>query len=243
MKKITSLLLLALCLVSCSNREEPTIQEVVNLDLDFTFVESGSMARSTGAEVYNDFYEKYIKTKVLTPTTYSLTFKHKETGARSTINGFWNNKGGIRLVAGEYEVTGTSAPKKYEFGEWSDSVYLSFNETVSIKKDDTKLTLKANYDSFLLIFDKENKTVIYCENYKYGSSSSTKIGNDENLYWLFIQQTYHNNTEADFYLDIRYKDQSNSRINLYDMPFVKGKYYYFNDMTYSFDIPPMESEN
>ena len=88
MKKIASLLLLALCLVSCSNQEEPTIQEEVNLDLDFTFVESGSMARSTGAEVYNDFYEKYIKTKVLTPTTYSLTFKHKETGARSTINGY-----------------------------------------------------------------------------------------------------------------------------------------------------------
>ena len=37
------------------------------------------------------------------------------------------------------------------------------------------------------------------------------------------------------------RDGKSSSIELDDMPFEKGKYYYFNDISNSFDIPPMEA--
>ena len=39
------------------------------------------------------------------------------------------------------------------------------------------------------------------------------------------------------------RNDSSSSINLDNVPFEKGKYYYFNDILNSFDIPPMESGN
>ena len=57
-----------ICFTSCSNDEDEfyTPQEV-DLTLDYTFVESGSMTRATGESVYNEFYESHILTKELTP--------------------------------------------------------------------------------------------------------------------------------------------------------------------------------
>ena len=39
------------------------------------------------------------------------------------------------------------------------------------------------------------------------------------------------------------KDGMKSTIYLQDIPFTIGKYYYFNNMTNSFDLPPMDSGN
>lgn len=60
---------------SCSNDEPTPIQsepEEVEIKLDYTFVERGNMTRSAGEDVYNTFYEKYIKTKKLTPKTFNI---------------------------------------------------------------------------------------------------------------------------------------------------------------------------
>ena len=59
--------------------DEP--KEEVEFKLDYTFAESGDMTRATGEEVYTTFYDKYIKTKVLTPRNYTLTFSDKVTGS------------------------------------------------------------------------------------------------------------------------------------------------------------------
>lgn len=237
------------CFTSCSNEEDEfyTPQEV-DLTLDYTFVESGSMAkasatRATGADVYDDFYNNYIKTKQLTPTTYSLTFTNQETGATATINGRWDRKDGIRLPEGTYNVTGMSLPKEGDYKEWSDSVHIVFNEIVSINKDDTQLILTAIYDSYLLMFDAENTEKISCKN-RTTTSSKEKLSQKENLFWVFMQKPYRNNSKSDdYYLEILRKDGYKSTVGLIDIPFEKGKYYYFNDMTNSFDIPKMESGN
>ena len=244
MKKMFSLMLLTsvMCFTSCSNEEDVYIPQEVEFTLDYTFVESGSMARATGADVYNEFYEKYIKTKQLTPATYSLTFTNQETGATATINGMWDKKDGIRLPEGTYNVTGTSTPIEREYKEWSDSVYIVFNETVSIKKDDTQLTLSAIYDSFLLMLDTENTTNVYCRCNGL-TSSKEKLSQNDKQFWVFMQNTYRNQKTFWYYLVVKRNNGEASNIKLLDIPFEKGKYYYFNDMTNSFDIPKMESGN
>lgn len=42
---------------------------------------------------------------------------------------------------------------------------------------------------------------------------------------------------------INKKDGYTTDIKLYQMPFKKGKYYYFNDIDNSFNIPPWKKEN
>lgn len=248
MKKILSTMLIMtslVCFVSCSNDvEEIYIPQEVEFTLDYTFAESGSMTRATGEEIYSSFYDKYIKTKQFTPTTYSLTFTNKETGAVATINGRWDKKDAIRLPEGTYDVNGISVPQEVDFEEWSDSVYLVFDEIISLKKENTHMSLTAKYDSYLLMFDAENSTNIACRCTGYTSSIKKGVPYDDKLYWIFMQKSYYGKDKYnDYYVVITRTDRQKSNIKLVDIPFEKGKYYYFNDMTNSFDIPKMESGN
>ncbi len=244
MKKVLTMMLIVtslVCLSSCSSEEEVYIPQEVDLTLSYSFAESGSMTKATGAEVYNDFYENYIKSKQLTPKNYSLTFKNKATGTVATINGLWGNKDGVRLVEGEYEVTGKSFPITTESTSIaeciSDSVYLSFNESVNITKDMTSLNLTAKYDSYLLMLDSENYSKVY---YELGSYVKD-LYKTNSLYYLFVERlSYGNNSN---FLRLIRKNGKKSVLVLEQFPFEKGKYYYFNDITNSFDIPPMESGN
>lgn len=243
MKKIFGLMLLCVAPVLCSCEKGYAPQEV-ELSLDYTFIESGSMSRAGGEDVYTNFYNKYIKTKELTPRTYELTFTNMESGTSSIINGRWDRKDGIRLLEGQYEVVGKATPmhKRDDFKEFSDSVYIAFNEIVSIRKGDTSLLLTAVYDSFLLMLDADNIDKVSCD--CTGYTGSAALSHDENNFWLFMQQTYRNTESSkNFNLEVSRKDGLTSYIPLLNVPFEKGKYYYFNDMTNSFDIPPMVSGN
>ena len=248
MKKMFYIGLLALVLCGCSKEEVDTTPKEVEVKLDYTFAESGSMTRA-GADAYTNFYNSYIKNKVLTPSCYTLTFKNIETEATATINGHWNSQDGIRLTEGEYEVTGTSKPiVRYEY---SDSVFLSFNEKVTLKRDDTKLTLNANYDSFLLMFDAGNsKDILLSTDIMSNGSPEQHLIKNNNIYWIFMQDVlssykYGGGDSSKYYYRIvaTRPDEKTSSIPLRNIPFEKGKYYYFNDMTNSFDIPPMDSGN
>lgn len=228
-----------LCFVSCSN-EDVYIPQEVEFTLDYTFVESGAMTRASGADAYGNFYEKYIKTKQLTPTTYSLTFKDKETNAIvAEIKGCWKNKDAIRLMEGEYEVTGTSAPKS-SYGYVSDTVFLSFQETVHITKDMTNLNLIAKYDSYLLMIDKTNYNEANCTYTTPGKNQNHELYQTDTNFIIFINSLYYSSSN---YLKLTKFDGFETKIYLDDIPFEKGKYYYFNDMTNSFDIPKMEPGN
>ena len=246
MKKLFYIGLLALALYSCSKEEVDTTPKEVEVKLDYAFTESGSMTRA-GADVYNDFYIKYIKTKKLTPAKYKLTFTNKQTGKVAQIDGLWNSQDGIRLVEGEYEVTGTSYPnhpknKIRDEGYPSDTVYLAFNENVNILKDAKNLTLNAKYDSYLLIFDKANYNSVTYEAFNTGGPKP--LLESESLLTLFIKDLKYGTTSSyDHYIYLTRTNGQKSEILLNNIPFAKGKYYYFNDMTNSFDIPPMESGN
>ena len=218
--------------------DEP--KEEVELKLDYTFAESGDMTRATGSEVYSTFYEKYIKTKVLTPRNYTLTFNDKVTGSSvATFKGSWESKDGVRLPEGEYIVTGTSSPIFKDIVHASDSVYISFQDTVRITKDMTTLVLKANYNAYLLMFDAKDVRDIF---YSYGNGGKIPlVKTNEDIYYLFIESLVYTNYAN--YINLYRNSGAVNRIMLESIPFSKGKYYYFNDMTNSFDIPMMESGN
>ena len=250
--------LLALVLCSCSKEEDTTPKEV-EVKLDYTFAESGSMLRS-GADVYGTFYNKYIKTKKLTPRTYSLIFEDKSTGNKALeVSGAWNDNISVKLPSGKYTVTGNSYPiiENYE-GVPADTVYIKFNEDVTITEDMTELVFAAQYDSYLLLFDKANTSAVNYHGVYGGSSSNVSrkhtlpLSSDDNVYWSFIKSQSFKYTDVDINYIIPYenysivinrKDESEVVLFFDGLKFNTGKYYYFNDMTNSFDIPPMESGN
>ena len=216
--------------------DEP--KEEVEFKLDYTFAEIGDMTRATGEEVYTMFYNKYIKTKELTPKSYSLRFTRIKTNAYAEFNGYWDTDDGIRLPEGEYIVTGTSHPKNASVNV-SDSVHLVFQDTVNITKDMKLLTLKAKYDSYLLLFDADNNNRVTFNPGENNYKSFELKKSSDNIFYLFIQAVYSSSTN----IGIAHNSGKFSYIYLSKMPFEKGKYYYFNDMTNSFDIPMMESGN
>lgn len=243
MKKFIVLMLLCAVTVLYSCEKEYTPQEV-EFSIDYTFETSGSMTRANGEEVYTEFYKKYIETKLLTPKTYTLQFTNNDTKATATICGNWGERDAIRLPEGSYTIEGFSQPvEKYEY---SDSVFIAFNQVVNLRKDDSKLVLNALYDSFLLLFDAENTTEIKLGTVISSNSSPTKqVASDEKLFWLFLEDTIcsYNREEYAYSLSVYRKDGNRSYISLKNTPLEKGKFYYFNDLSNSFDIPPMESGN
>lgn len=259
MKKMFYIGLLALALCSCSKEDGIITPQEIEFTLDYTFAESGSMTRA-GADVYGAFYDKHIKTKKLTPKTYSLTFKDKSTGRKALeVNGAWDNKISVRLPSGNYTVTGISHPiiENYENSP-ADTVYMKFSEDVTIKEDMTELVLTAQYDSYLLLFDKTNASAVNYKGVYSGTSSVSQksqilpLSSDDNIYWSFLTSTSYyytdvqNNTRIpyeNYSISINRKDESEVILYFDGLRFTIGKYYYFNDMTNSFDIPPMESGN
>ena len=242
MKKVFSLMLLiatiAVACQSCSsdnNEPAPEPQEV-EVKLDYSLFESGSMTRS-GETVYQQFYNDFIKTKELAPKTYSLSFVANNKYVQQ-VSGKWGIDDAVLLREGTYSVSGTSAPADGTY--FSDYMYLLFNEEVNISKEMTKLTLNAKYDCFLLMFDAVNiKTISATFSTYSGGSELSKAGN---TYYLFVNSTK-NGEGRDLYIKLTRQNGSNVELNIAAMGLQKGKYYYFNDMTNSFDIDPMENGN
>lgn len=237
MKKILLLVMTTLAIAGCSNEEQNNlVPEEVTVNIDYDFWESGSMSRS-GADLYTNFYNKYIKTKLLTPTTYTLALSTKDVPKSTTINGYWGNKDGIRLLEGTYNIYGTSNPISSKAS--IDTLSMSFSEKVAITKETTSITLTAKHSSFMLIFDASNTTSIDYSGYLHGGYGTYSLAKKDDIFYIFISK----DIEESDKIVITRKAKKQVTINLYGLPFEKGKYYYFNDVTNSFDIPPMTEGN
>lgn len=235
-------LLTVITAVGCS-KNQPEIQPPVevSVSLDYSFAEIGNMTKS-GNSVYSNFYDKYVATKILAPKTFELTFTNKETGATATMRGNWDKNHSIKLLAGEYEVSGISHPVYPSSRTCIDSLYMAFNETLAINESTQSISLTAMYDCYLLLFDKGDKTKIAHHVSQTSSSTSydTNLQQLDNIYYAYMYpKTYYNNLIYIYHDGI----ETPSSIRLNDIPFEKGKYYYFNDLSNSFDIPPMSAGN
>ena len=237
MKKILLLgITVIFALTSCEKNTNNVPQEV-DFTVSFGFVESGSMTKSgeskSTTDAYTNFYNAYVKTKILTPDTYSLTFSNESSETAYTINGNWDNKDMVKLPEGTYTVTG-SASDQSELGKL---VALSFNEEVVVSKSTADIQLTASYDCYLLMFD---KTRITSATYKYTEGFITEVSlysQDEGIFYIFLSTT----PQSSYYPRISYirENSSEGTIYLSDLGLLKGYYYYFNDISGGFDIPPM----
>ena len=60
------------------------------------------------------------------------------------------------------------------------------------------------------------------------------------VFLIFVNRL---STRSSDIIEITKNDGKESTVSLDNIPFEKGKYYYFDDMTYSFSIPEMEEGN
>lgn len=241
MKKLIVMMMLAIitmaATVSCSSETDsptPTPEEV-SVKLDYAFFEQGSMSRS-GESVYESFYNNYVKTKVLAPKKYNLTFK-KGGDAIRLYNGEWGKTDLIKAPTGSYQIVGESYPNNSSLK--SDSLFLKFDEQTTITAETKGITLTAKYDCFLLLFDASNISKISAY-YNSGSGSRKDLVKKDGVFYLFATTT---ESPAPLMIDIERPSGMTINIVASEFDFEKGKYYYFNDITNSFDIDPMVSGN
>lgn len=225
-----------------NRQDEPVAPKAeVKVGLDYAFLESGSMSRS-GETAYQEFYNNYVKTKQIAPKSYELTFKTEDGTIAQTVSGPWIGSS-VVLKEGNYTVTGNSYHSNFRSDNKSvryvcDSLYLSFEEPVSITKETVKLVLKAQYDCYLLLFNEANIKTIQTT---FGVNPQ-KAGS---VYYLFVNADTYKWMDLNYSLSIIINKKDGTRIDLSigGMGFEVGKYYFFNDMTNSFDIDPMPNGN
>ena len=239
MKNIMFLLAMPMMFVfvACSSSSEelivPTEKSEVSFVLDFTFIEGGSMSRAN-ADVYKDFYDNNIKNKKLIPDNYEISFTNQETNIRYDFKGNWSQKDKITLLEGTYKVNGASWTNEM----CSDKASISFTTDVTIEKGMTELVVKAGYACCLLMFNKSNINKLQ---FRY-SDKIVDLFTYGDYYYCFGVNISGNSSNSS-YFDGERDNGSTFTLRIGDGVFENGKYYFFNDVASSFDIPEMEAGN
>ena len=243
MKKYISYLAMVLCAVallsSCSNdTENEQLQEQENVKVTFIYTldtsNGGSMSRAiTNAEVFNEFYAKITSGELVAPS-YNLTLTEVTTGAVYTFNGKWDSHDLVTLRTGTYNVVGES---KAEGENIQDKCSFTFNEQIEINAESSTITLHANYDCFLLIFN--NSQIESLENYN-GSVQSSFYTFETYKYAFVNDKLFIEEQKNNAYILGKYTDNAEFKIFTGNLKFEKGKYYVYNSVSNGFDVPPME---
>lgn len=227
MKRFLVLMLLCVAILSLSSCEQ-TVEEPQIVDVSFgvKFVESGSMSRATADEVYQDFYEKYIVTKELVRKGYTLTIRDREGLPVANLNGTWDVTT-IQLPEGIYRISGSSE------GDYA-TVSLRFDEEIEIKSSGT-INLTAQYSCFLLLFPTNGG--VYSYKYVDLNEYTYEMPTIDDVSYMFA-------TSKTYIKYVNYTDGVDTTTLRFDSDkfnFQIGNYYYFNIVTGTFTIPPMEN--
>jgi hypothetical protein len=191
--------------------------------------ESGSMSRAFS---YSTFYNKYVATKMLVPSTYNIVIQSETGTNKIEINGSWNSNDFITLPEGKYKVTGTSAPNTTYFLQ--DTVSLAFNEVIEITANTTSYSLNSSYDCYMLAFNADKYNSITFMNLQHKDPS--KYLKDD-IFFFFANQGFRASSTYEMFLEK--VGGGTTKIDLKTFTFEKGKYYYFNETGGSFSLPEM----
>lgn len=238
--KTIFLYLLTLGFVACDkdNKDEMQSQNVAKVSFVYTLNTSSgnSMTRTaaTNAEVFSEFYEK-MKSGELAAETYELTLTEVESGASYELNGKWDSPSFITLPVGTYRVVGSSIA---EGTNLQKRCSFAFDEQIEISATSGVITLHAKYECFLLVFS--NPDIESLENYNgIESQSFFTFGNYK---YAFVNGTLFNDEQKfNAYILGKYSDNLSFKIFTENLKFEVGKYYVYNSMSNSFDVPPMEN--
>lgn len=224
---------------SCSKSEavEPIeTPKLCTIALDYALPSSGSMSRS-GEDLYAKFYNEQIATRKITPTFYNLTFTNTEDNSTVEIIGQWSKSHGLKLLAGTYKVTGISHPKGTSWNGGLDTLSLRFEEEIKITPETGKIQLKAIYDSFMVFFDAAKIKRITYGLYGYSgySSNLSTVGD--------IKYMFDRDLDKETYLFVLREDGGTAYVNIGEMKFENGKYYYFGNAETVYELPGMDAGN
>lgn len=242
MKKYLKLLLICLfafVFTGCSNENEfENIDNTTKAKVTFVYTldtsNGGSMSRAvTNVEVFNEFYEK-LKSGELVAPSYSFTLTEVNTGVVYTFNGQWDSHNFTTLNTGTYRIVGTSTAEGVGIQE---KCSFTFDEQIEINASSNVITLHANYDCYLLIFNNSNIESLENNN----GSSQTSFFTFGNYKYAFVNnKLFIEEHKNNAYIKGLYTDGAEFKIFTGNLNFEKGKYYVYNSVSNGFDVPPME---
>lgn len=240
MKKLffqLTVLTAVLCLSSC-NKDEIRQPQEVEFTIEYSF-SSGSMSRATNDETYTKFFNDYIKTRKITPNHFSISFINSETNQKTDITGLWTEKSLVKLLEGDYTVSGNSINKSSSYKYVRDSLALSFNDNISINSKTTSLKIKADYNCSLIFFDASKITKVRYVNDDYYNKVDESLNILNDYFYGFVHSYIGDNS----YIEITRKYDKTVKIYTKGLNLENGKYYFFNDLTGGFDLEPMTPGN
>lgn len=223
MKKILSIILMSVLLTACNSEEDFLVsEEMVTVSLDCSIDAKSTRA---GETLYAQLYDK-ILSKELIADTYELTFTEKSTGEKNTLYGNWNDNTQFSIKTGNYVVTGYSTAEGLRL---QDKCSLVFNTEVSINSSTKRISLKGNYDCFLLIFDKrtvKSATITYTS----GSNLIEKHFFElDGIYYAFSNKLYSDTNIQYQKLSVEYTNGKIEEFQTSKLNTKKGEYYIFDN--------------
>ena len=240
------MLLMAILLIglySCSSDEDSqeeqhsTTSNEVKVYFVYTLDTSNgnSMTRAakTNAEVFDEFYQM-IKTGDLVAPSFELTLTEVNSGVVYTFKGKWNSHDLLTLRTGTYRVVGKSTAEGENIQE---KCSFTFDEQIDISITSNVITLHANYDSSLLIFN--NAEILSLQN--FNGSALASFFTFSTYKYAFVNSTLYDVAKKnEAYILGKYTDDAEFKIFTGNLSFEKGKYYVYNSISNGFDVPPMD---
>ena len=242
MKNLFNLLLIAtvgFVITACSSEDSEGLQNSNKVKVTFVYTldtsNGNSMSRAvTNEDVFNEFYEK-IKNGELVAQSYNFTLTEVNTGVVYTFNGQWDSNDFITLNTGVYRIVGASTADGDNIQE---KCSFTFDEQIEISVTSNVITLHANYDCFLLIFN--NSQISSLQNCNGATLSS--FFNFKNYKYAFVANKLYNDAEkSNAYILGKYTNNAEFKVFTGNLNFEKGKYYVYNSVSNGFDVPPMEN--
>ena len=230
--------LFAFFAVSCSNENNEDLQDSNEVKVYFVYsldtTVGDLMSRSTtNADVFNEFYAK-IQSGDLVASSYELVLTEVNTGVVYKFKGNWGSHNIVTLQTGIYDVEGVTTA---EGGGIQDKCSFTFTEKVEVTATSSVITLHANYDCFMLIFN--DQQIVSLEN--FDGENKTSFFTFGNYKYAFVNNKLFVDEQKDnAYILGKYSDDAEFMVFTGKLNFEKGKYYVYNSVSNGFDVPPME---
>lgn len=222
MKKLfLSIIAVTTILTSCSNEEAFPVPEMVTITLDCSLDAKSTRA---GESLYTQLYNK-LSSKELIADSYQLIFTNKSTNEKFTLHGNWNDNTQFEIKAGTYNVTGYSTAEGLRI---QDKCSLVFNTEVPISSNTSRISLKADYDCFLLIFDKKtvkNATITYISSSNLVEKHFFEL---DGMYYAFSNKLYSDTNTQYQKLTVEYTNGRLEEFQTNKLNTKKGEYYIFD---------------
>ena len=194
------------------------------------------MTKVSDEDIFAEFYEKILSAELVAPQ-YDLVLTDESTNIQYEFKGTWNKKDMVTVRTGRYHVVGTSTATGVSV---QDKCSFVFDEYIDISSSATQITLTAQYDCFLIIFNAAGLSTLS----NYNGTTSRNLSSFSTYKYAFVNDKLYLDDKQDLaYINGRYTDGAEFKCYTGQLVFEKGKYYVYNSVTGTFTVPSMENGN